>query len=805
MRPFFIIFLLLAALVLPAQVPLFRAHPTKSLGNARLKTLAQDREGWMWCGTEEGEVYRYDGLDFQQIKRPDSLRSPVTALADLWGSMWVGYRDGSIAYIPKGVLAEVPAELASPHALLSGMALWQPEEGLPKQPITGFATDHSGGLWIGTYGEGVYVWKNQRLYQFSHADDGMASDDVYALCADPQGRIWVATDAGINICEMPQAGMKKVAHIGTAQGLPDEIVTALCPDQSGNVWVGTHDQGFGCFSAAALERRYWASSWAYGPVSALAAIGSEELWVAAEKDGLLRLDRHDLSLHALPEQHPLRHATLRRLCKDREGLLWSISDRGLLHSCNVRYGALSLPLKEVQCVLRDTQGVLWMGTPQGLVRFAEGRSAVVLTKNVVSLWLSGPTGTLWVGTFDEGAFLLDHAGKVLRHITPADGLPNGSVLSIAGQEGQVWLATLGGVTVCDLQGRVLPVETVVQRELGSSYVYKIMADHRGRIWFCTDGKGLAIYEPPHLRYIRQANGVELRTVYSAVEDEQGRIWFSADQKGLFCYDGSQKFRHYTLSNGLHSLNMVGLAVEGRGKLVIGYEDGFEVLDPSRPDHFVFFDPANGAPLAEMNLNAMSRDAQGNVWMGTRQGVVRVATFGEPFLDDPQPALTAVSVFMQPIDFQRQQTFAHDQNYFLFQFKGLWYTQPDAVNYRYRLESFDPAWRVSKDNQASYSKLPPGRYIFRLQASEHGNFEEVPEISWAFEIEAPIWMKWWFYVLLAAPLAAALWALVKNREARLNREALLKREAVEAQFAALKSQINPHFLFNSFNTLITIIE
>ncbi|HNG89116.1 MAG TPA: histidine kinase, partial [Saprospiraceae bacterium] len=255
----------------------------------------------------------------------------------------------------------------------------------------------------------------------------------------------------------------------------------------------------------------------------------------------------------------------------------------------------------------------------------------------------------------------------------------------------------------------------------------------------------------------------------------------------------------------HVAASVGLAVEGRGKLVIGYEDGFEVLDPSRPDHFVFFDPANGAPLAEMNLNAMSRDAQGNVWMGTRQGVVRVATFGEPFLDDPQPALTAVSVFMQPIDFQRQQTFAHDQNYFLFQFKGLWYTQPDAVNYRYRLESFDPAWRVSKDNQASYSKLPPGRYIFRLQASEHGNFEEVPEISWAFEIEAPIWMKWWFYVLLAAPLAAALWALVKNREARLNREALLKREAVEAQFAALKSQINPHFLFNSFNTLITIIE
>ena len=48
-------------------------------------------------------------------------------------------------------------------------------------------------------------------------------------------------------------------------------------------------------------------------------------------------------------------------------------------------------------------------------------------------------------------------------------------------------------------------------------------------------------------------------------------------------------------------------------------------------------------------------------------------------------------------------------------------------------------------------------------------------------------------------------IVRSREARFRREAQLKRERVESQFEALKSQINPHFLFNSFNTLITIIE
>jgi LytS/YehU family sensor histidine kinase len=61
-------------------------------------------------------------------------------------------------------------------------------------------------------------------------------------------------------------------------------------------------------------------------------------------------------------------------------------------------------------------------------------------------------------------------------------------------------------------------------------------------------------------------------------------------------------------------------------------------------------------------------------------------------------------------------------------------------------------------------------------------------------------------LLACALAGAIvWFYIYVREKQLNREALLKREKVESQFEALKSQINPHFLFNSFNTLITIIE
>ncbi|MBK8195804.1 MAG: histidine kinase [Lewinellaceae bacterium] len=166
---------------------------------------------------------------------------------------------------------------------------------------------------------------------------------------------------------------------------------------------------------------------------------------------------------------------------------------------------------------------------------------------------------------------------------------------------------------------------------------------------------------------------------------------------------------------------------------------------------------------------------------------------------------SVSVFPQPIDFMANSVFPYDQNYFIFNFTGLWYTDPESVRYRYRLEGLDPDWKVSKDHLASYPSLPPGDYTFRVQTSEHGNFENVPEASWSFTIRPPFWSQWWFVLLSMAAVAGLIYLFIRIREGRLQRVAQLKRERVESQFAALKSQINPHFLFNSFNTLITIIE
>ncbi|MBC7776896.1 MAG: histidine kinase [Phycisphaerae bacterium] len=801
---------------------MFRPQPLRTLGGAKMTVVLQDSHGWLWCGAGKG-LFRFDGLSFQPIGLADTFsNASVTALFESQGRIWAGFSNGAIGHVPiagnfpPALTGDVEAEKKyAPH-----LSLWQIEEGLPKQKITAFAEDKSGGCWFGTYGEGLYVWKNNRLYQFNVADDGLASNDIYALATDAQGRIWAATDAGISICTMPEMGKKHLQNLSITNGLPDEIVTALVADKQGNIWVGTHEKGVLCFDAATLRPSFQTQNWAFEAVTCLAVFGSRELWVGTSRDGLVRIDLASGEVQPLPEGHALRHIKAHSLCKDREGLLWAVLDKGALYSANVRFGFWQPGFPNIQALLTDSQGRFWAGCQGGLFLqkstpelrsgathvFSPERSSGVrdfqkiINQNVISLWES-PTGEIWAGTFGNGVFVLDQQGRVLRQFSERHGLANGSVLSIGGDGQNVWLATLGGVSAMNMDGRG---KLQVQPELGTSYVYKVFTDSHGRVWFGTDGKGLAVMENGSVHFFTEAKGAILKTIYSIVEDKRGRIWFSTDREGLFCFDNGV-FQRFTTENGLHNQSITGLAVDGKGLIVIGYENGFDLLNPERVNHLMFCDASIGAPSSGVNLNAICQDALGNVWLGGKEGIMRSAAFDEAFVDDPRPSITAVSVLLKAVDFLSISTYSYSDNYFIFNFAGLWFTNPESVSYRYKLEGFDPDWKVSKDHLASYPSLTPGHYTFRVQTSEHGNFEKVPEASWSFVIKPPYWQEWWFVLLCLASGTGLILFFVRNREATLKREAQFKRERVESQFEALKSQINPHFLFNSFNTLITIIE
>ncbi|TNE57405.1 MAG: hypothetical protein EP344_11145 [Bacteroidetes bacterium] len=789
-----------------AQTPLFTVRSAKDVDKDQMRTLYQDRHGWMWFGGEHG-LFRYDGINFQPVGLPDTLAGdPVTALYEVNDDLWVGFESGAIGILPANTvfLTAMPHETKANQRSAAPLQHWSPEEGTPQQSITGFRTDSMGNVWIATYGEGIYCWSGNRMYQFG-IEDGLASTDIYALECDIKGRIWAATDAGISICSMPEPGRKQIRNLTKTDGLPDEIVSTLLADQFGNMWIGTYDHGVCRYLIREERFDHIIDSWAYGPVSGIALFGSSELWVGTRQNGPVRLDLGShvgsVRIVPLPNEHPLRKRHIQTLCKDREGLLWALEYKGNIYSANVRIGLLQTPFDNIQAVFVDRRNRLWAGTPQGLFLREDltFRRILPTAQNVISLW-QAPNGNMWVGTYGNGIFILNAQGQTLRHLTEQNGLSNGSIFSITGDADNVWLATLGGATVI----RQTNWDDMHHYpELGTNYLYKILVDSKNRIWFGTVGEGLIVLENGKFRQFSEAAGQTLRSIYSIAEDSKGNIWIGTDGNGLFRYDG-QSFRQYTTSDHLHSMTVNGLAFDGNGYLILSYEDGIDVLT-TETGHVSFFDASSGAPAAESSFNAICRDANGNVWVGARKGILRMASFDESFVYDPEPDITAISIFLQPLDFLSTTRFEHDQNYFLFNFTGLWYTNPELVRYRYRLEGYDHGWVISKEHFASYPALPPGRYAFRLQASEHGEFEGTPEVTYSFTIAHPFWTQWWFVLLALSAGVGLLFYFVRAREKRLYREASLRRKSVESQFEALKSQINPHFLFNSFNTLITIIE
>ncbi|HUS00556.1 MAG TPA: histidine kinase, partial [Chitinophagaceae bacterium] len=173
--------------------------------------------------------------------------------------------------------------------------------------------------------------------------------------------------------------------------------------------------------------------------------------------------------------------------------------------------------------------------------------------------------------------------------------------------------------------------------------------------------------------------------------------------------------------------------------------------------------------------------------------------------NPQTVLESAALFLDPIDIDTKHNFSYDQNSFLFSFLGLYYTDPEAVNYQYQLEGLNNEWIPTKDRSITFPKLPPGTYTFRVRSSINQLFDNSTEASYEFVIEKPFWTAWWFIVSAILITGGLVYWYIKTREKSVKKVERLQKEKIQSQFETLRNQVNPHFLFNSFNTLITIIE
>jgi streptogramin lyase len=493
---------------------------------------------------------------------------------------------------------------------------------------------------------------------------------------------------------------------------------------------------------------------------------------------------------------------------DKEGNLWLLDAYRGLYRTNRRFESYPVGLENIQAILLDHAGNFFVGHASGLFLlhdFTQRPEEILGDINVMSLY-EDRQRNLWVGTFGQGLYCRPHGTTQWHRYKKENGLTDESILSITGLKDTLWLATLGGVTRIQVeqpmsQFRLNSTNYNLADGLGTNFIYTAFVDSQGRIWFGTDGNGLSVLKGTSIQNFQVLDTIQLHSVYSITEDPEGMIWFVTDRDGVFRYDGSA-FVLKSLPTTLQDHEVSNIVADPYGNLLLAHTSGVDIL--TNDGHVINF-RGTASELLYPNLNAHFVDSTDAIWIAGQHTILKYNPFAHAVRNAPLSILTDVQVFLSSVDFSTHHIFKAAQNYITFNFIGLWYTDPRNVTYRYKLEGLDPGWNETREHSMTYQNLSPGTYRFELESSSSGQFGSGHTVSYAFEIRKPFYQTALFIVLATTLFFLGIYAALRIREQRINKAAALQRRQIESQLQTLKAQINPHFLFNSFNTLVSVIE
>ncbi len=802
---FFWIAFLFISFILNAQVSGIHTFTINEDGiSPKTLCLKKSRSGFILAGTSNG-LYRFDGRQFNHYYFADTIANKtVTAIGEAKdGSIFLGMQNGKIARIEN-----------------STVKLLNAEEGYPTVAITSIKPDASGTLFFATAGEGIYYYRNKRFYNIN-IDDGLSDNYVYDLLVNKESLV-ACTDKGINTITFKR-GEKDIHSYTSINGLPDNIVRCLYEKDSGQCFVGMQDKGVGIYTPATnhFENVTSLKDWKYGQVNSILSTHGQ-LWVATEKKGLIILSLPNGNINAATgvEVANTGFSKTDNLLNDDEGNIWFTSNNNLVKTNGSQVQNI-VPLtaksySEIHAILAGRSGNIWVNVTAGLKKFYR-RNNKLVSRNYPLPFLNAKTditslfedkfGHIWVGTMGKGVIIVDPTTGQYRNISEDNLLANRSVLSINGKDEQVWISGLEGAVLCKLTDANKDIDASYSLSnytkvtgIGSNYIYSTLVDSKNRVWFATDGKGITVLDKGHFTNYSQNNGIKSTVIYNLCEDKQGNIWFSTLEGGIYKFDGS-KFINVSVQQGLKDATITALTVDAKGNIIAVSKKGINIID-TKTNTISYLDENQGLEELNTDLNCITSN-NNKIFFVSNKGIIEYIPSYQSLL--PKVVLGNVQLFLNNIDASTKVNFASDENNLSFHFTGISFSHPEKIIYQYKLQGFSNEWTTTKDNSINFPRLPPGKYAFRVRVSLNNKFASGSEAGYSFTINKPLWLQWWFIAAVILLIAALLYWYTRVREKRAQRWERIEKEKIQAQFEALKSQVSPHFLFNSFNTLISVIE
>ena len=732
------------------RLPFVLLGPDEGISTTGPVAIAQDKDGFIWLGTESG-LLRYDRGQCRTYTEKDGLPSPfVSALFPAReGGLWLAVQEGLVRF-HEGRFErpnfEGAASKISPNLM---------------------AQDQQGRLWVLT-DQGLFAQKEG--LEFTHRPWRIEGKPVLLHAGHRSQWLLTASDDGVRAYLPDGSSRLWGASTGVALAAP----TLLAEDGEGRIWVGAGRKLLMRLPEADRftdQSHLLAGSLTPNSVPHLDPDGS--LWLPTQNGALriagARTERMDVAAGL-----PFRW--VRTVLRDREGSLWVLgpSMARLQGGGRLRNYALSGgPSGEaVWSILRDRDGSLLIGTDDGAARLGSGtlRRIPGTEGHRIKCLERDPKGNLWMAS-STGPTMWLPAGREVAEVAPLGeaGLNTHAVMTDS--KARVWVghASLGVLRLDPETRRLIPeVGPEIARTPRLS-VYSFREDREGRIW-AGSSAGLLIRDlDAGWRLFTERDGLHPRTVRGLVFLPDGSAWIhNQEPKGLTRVrlerGQLQILEHRTRGNGLRTDMVYGVALDGRGQVWASTDLGLDRLDP--PLHVGRHD---GMVSEDCNVHALLAEGS-RIWVGTTGGLTRydgsavadataapearivAATFGSHSKEPPFGTLDA---------------FRHRDGTVAFRMTAPSYLNESELRFQVRLIGLEDEWRDVEGKSVRYPALGGGSYRFETRvALAQGPFGPLAGLD--FRIRPPWWHSLGFRLLLVLGGCAAVVGIIRVRLAALAR-------------------------------------
>lgn len=824
-----------------SQIDFEKYQVEDGLSQNSILALLQDRNGYIWIGTEDG-LNRFDGYSFKKFFQHGN--DSVGLYNDyIWslleskdGKIWIGHSNGVSYYDPevnrfKNVVIEDNLLIVSSYEDAHG-DLWFGSAGkgllklnptgnvvtyivnnYPSQPPfdqDGWAyasnnilciTELNKKIVIGTRGAGMFEVSGEEVVRYgkNKFEPFLTANDIWSILSDKEGKIFIGSSLGLGISDVNFTNLKIFNTENTGGALSFNRIARLCFDKDEGLWIATYGGGLNHFDFS--TEQFWNSRYKESDpqsltndlVFTLLVDRSENLWAGTWSGGLHKISKYASYIYSFDAKNGLAD---------------------LILSINIRHDSVF--------VASYSDGIFF--SKNGRMPFSSERpvfSSIPSPSGTYILDIDAGAKYLWMGLDGQGVLytekdLSNPKWKALQRIRGNPNSLNNHLVDAIKEDNNntLWIGTRGsGLKRYFYRRPYGSPESIHQYtfrkddslSLSDDFILDIGIDKKNYLWVGTTN-GLSRSRFPIQgdtlidQFIRFGKG---RIISIGINPDNDK--YIGTDHGLYTIENEE----WLEVEGFQNEFINSIVWDQSHNMWVSTNSGIYVV--ANNGVIRHFTSKDGLQSNEFNARSAAIDMEGMVYFG---GIKGMNIIDPQLLEKPiQPSKIVISSIRinnkEEIFESKEIILDHNHRVVTFEFTLLDFVNPSANLYEYKLEGFDEEWVTTGSGQriATYTNLDPGEYTFLVKGINSEGVNSNGSASIKIINLPPPWKTWWAYTSYLLLLATAAFVIIRTIVLRQRMKTKLAFDEIELKKLKELDEFKSSFFANishEFRTPLTLI-